>query len=428
LAEWLGKLTRQLSVFRSLLKLPPAEAPDDLPSRQDILDSRTDQVAREDDHDKRWDRAAAVRMLVERTQELRALYGTIGYFPEVDRVCTKLLQELKGLIRAEITDFAAFQDALKVARDRLFQAEAGHRTPASAGHSLASVVGGVHDDLLQAILQAGDNQQEVLTLLNRDPVHESLPFIERLPFLKDGQVTWRTPMQHAIIRKRPLDMTRFVHLLSELETLVNTSPLRRQERLCQEVLDAIARLRRSLHTEDAYIPTALLTLERNIVACVQRPPSPKGRARLAQLEGLLGELLAIRHHCGLGGTAGRRINRSGFDSCKEMLLHEVKSYLETPWMQIPWLTSFILTSLLETELATVPAPLTADRSILTSGLRLIHEEVASGRYDCDETVRRLRQLEATGLYVHSFIYALLRHNKARSLLTAKTSSTPQPWT
>jgi hypothetical protein len=423
LTEWLGKLTRQLSVLCSLLKLRPPGAPSDRSSALDILDNRIDHAIQADYQDQRWDRAAAVRMLVERTQDLRALYGNIGYFPEVDRACTQLLQELKGLIRAEITDFAAFQGALKGARDRLLQEEGGHRKPAAAGHSLSNAVGGGHDDLLQAILQAGDNNREVLTLLNRDPVYESLPFIERLPFIKGGKVIWRTPMQHAIIRKRPLDMTCFVQRLSELETLVHASPIRRQEQSWQEVLDAIARVRRYLSQEDAYIPTSLLTLERKIVGCVQRPPSAKGRARLEQLEGLLGELLAIRRRCRLDGTADRRVNRSDFDSCKATLLHAAKSYLETPWMQIPWLTTFILTTLLEAELATLPETLTTGRAILTSGLRLIHEEVASGRYDRDETVRRLRQLEATGLYVHSFIYALLRLNKPRSSLKATTSST-----
>jgi hypothetical protein len=235
-------------------------------------------------------------------------------------------------------------------------------------------------------------------------------------------------MQHAIIRKRPLDMTCFVQRLSELETLVHALLTRHQERPWQEVLDAIARLRRYLNQEDAYIPTSLLTLERKIVGCVPRPPSAKGQARLEQLEGLLGELLTIRHRCRLDGAAHRRVKRSDLNSCKAMLLHAAKSYLETPWMQIPWLTTFLLTTLLAAELATLPGTLTSGRSILTSGLRLIHGEVASGRYDRDETVRRLRHLEAMGLYVHSLIYALLRLNKPRSSLKATTSSTPQPWT
>jgi hypothetical protein len=272
------------------------------------------------------------------------------------------------------------------------------------------------------------NHREVLTLLNRDPVYESLPFIERLPFIKGGKVTWRTPMQHALIRKRPLDMPCFVQRLSELETLVHALLIRQQEQSWQEVLDAIARLRQNLSQEDAYIPTSLLTLERKIVGCVQRPPSAKGQARLERLEGLLGEMLAIRHRCRLDGTADKRAKRSDFDSGKAILLHAAKSYLETPWMQIPWLTTFILTTLLAAELATIAETLTTGRSSAISGLRLIHDEVASGRYDRDETVRRLRQLEATGLCVHSFIYALLRLNKPRSSLKATASSTPQPWT
>jgi hypothetical protein len=402
------------------MKLPAPEALDDFPATLDMGDNHTDQVAQEDDPEASWDRAAAVQRLVERTQELRTLYGRIGYFPELEAASTQLLRELKGLVRAEITDFGAFGAALKEACNRLWQGEIGHGMRAPAGPACPYHDGSAQDALLHAILQAGDNQQAVLTLLNRDPVHETLPFIERLPFFRDGRITWRTPMRHAIIRKRPLDMTRFVQLLSELETLVNASPIRRHEHLCREVLEAIARLRRALDAEDGYIPTSLLTLERKLMACVRHPPSPKGRARLEQLQRLLGELLTIRHRYRLDGTSCRSIHRQRFATCKQMLLCEAKSYLESPWMQTPWLTSFILTSLLETELAARPEAPTTDESILTGGLRLIHEEVASGRYDCHETVRRLRQLEATGLYVHSFIYTLLRHHKPCSSLRAKT--------
>jgi hypothetical protein len=138
--EWFGKLTRQLRALRSLLKLRPRGARSDRSRALDILDDRIDHPIREEDQHQRWDQAAAVRMLVERTQDLRALYANIGYFPEVDRACTRLLQELKGLIRAEITDFAAFQGALEMARDRLLQEEGGHRKPAAAGHSLSTAV------------------------------------------------------------------------------------------------------------------------------------------------------------------------------------------------------------------------------------------------------------------------------------------------
>lgn len=83
-------------------------------------------------------------------------------------------------------------------------------------------------------------------------------------------------------------------------------------------------------------------------------------------------------------------------------------------MHTPWLTTYILTTLLTAELATLPEEARDQTSSPARVLRLIRDEVTSGYYDREETIRRLRQQEERGLYVHSLIYPLLRLNRAPS--------------
>jgi hypothetical protein len=102
---------------------------------------------------------------------------------------------------------------------------------------------------------------------------------------------------------------------------------------------------------------------------------------------------------------------------KEMAQKHTRVYLESPWMQTPWLTNYILTNLLDSEL--VPLRKRAQRKPTSpvGMLQLIRDEVASGRYDSDENIRRLRQQEEKGLYIHSLVYPLLRLNRISSAMT-----------
>jgi len=54
-------------------------------------------------------------------------------------------------------------------------------------------------------------------------------------------------------------------------------------------------------------------------------------------------------------------------------------------------------------------------------LKLVWDEVASGRYDSEESIRRLRSLETKGFFVHSLNYALLRMNRPEAAPTSTAS-------
>src|ERR1700760_4261270 len=54
------------------------------------------------------DEPAELRRTIDETPELRALYARIGFPPDVERDCQRILADLIGMVRTEIPDFAAF--------------------------------------------------------------------------------------------------------------------------------------------------------------------------------------------------------------------------------------------------------------------------------------------------------------------------------
>jgi len=355
-----------------------------------------------------WDRDHEVRQLIDRTKELSTLYGKLGYSPDLHRQAGQRMKDLKDLIRAEIPDFVAFQKALRAVQGPGKPQERGRD---AAGPAKVQYQEG-NDALLQAVLAAGSDQEKVLALLNRDPVDEPLPFVEQLPFSKEGKLIWRTPAELSLIRKRPTDPARFALLLDEAEQLFRASRIPLNENARQEVVEAIGRVRKDLQRQNAYIPTALQALERKITECMQLSSNAAARVKKEQVDTLLGELVYLRHQYGLDANPPTPLDRSALASCKETIQHQAKVYLESPWMQTPWLTTYILTTLLDSELMALPEAGAQQRSVAASALRLIRNEVASGHYDSDATIRRLGQQEAKGLYIHSLIYPLLRLNRA----------------
>ena len=353
-----------------------------------------------------WNKQQAVRNLIVHTPELSALYGALGYFADIDRQAEQLMQELKNLIRAVIPDFAAFQQALQDVQTHIEKQDRREYAPefwAKDPSQQANI------DLLQAVIEAGSEYRQVLALLNRDPIHEHLPFVEQLPFYQEGTLVWRTPVEHSLIRKRPTDSARFTFLLDAIENLLQSSPLPRHGKEYREVLEAVARVRRDLQNADGYLPTSLRLLEQKLAACVQHPPHPDARAKCIQLDALLGDLLYVRHMYGWDGQQRQTVNRIDLAIlCRNLTQNVAQRYLSMAWMQMTWLTTHILTTLFEAELALLQHEAADTPSPHIALVRLIRDEVASGRYDGEETTRRLREQEERGLYVHSLIYALLR--------------------
>ncbi|MBC8458168.1 MAG: hypothetical protein H8D67_09260 [Deltaproteobacteria bacterium] len=361
-----------------------------------------------------WNIDKKLRRLIDSTTELRTLYAKLGYSPEVDRKAEQLVNEMKALIHAEIPDFAAFQSALREAEEQLEKKEREADLPAPLSQVRYQQT---NEELLKTILAAGNNQEKVLELLNRDAVYEQLPFVEQIPTYKDGEVIWRTPVEHSIIRKRPTDLDRFGQLLDETENLVRTAGIRRDEQVGKEVLEVIARLKRNLERENAYFPTALTLLERKLSEWLHDSHNTAAQERKEQLDNLLREMVSVRHAYGLDNTLRKTLKESEVTNFKEMAQKHTKTYLETPWMQTPWLTNYILTNLIDSELAPLQKQAQRKPTSPVGVLQLIRDEIASGRYDSDENIRRLRQQEKKGLYVHSLLYPLLRLNRTPSAMT-----------
>jgi hypothetical protein len=340
-----------------------------------------------------WDEDAALREAVDSTPELCALYGRLGYLPEVERDAERIVGEIKGLVQAEIPDFSAFGAALTEVEAQL--APAGDEEPERPRFRREN------EALLRAVLAVRGDEAAVLRLLNEDPVDQLLPLVEQIPMVRNGEVIWRTPMELTLVRKRPSNPARFERLLDELDWLVRSARLRRRPTARESVLAAIVRLRRDTARENAYLPTPVQALIAEVDGWLHRSQEPVVRRRREELDGLLRGLLRLRHDLEAGGGGDLR----------ETARAQAQLYAGQPWMQTPWLTTFALANLLDTELALLPAKERAQPTSPAGVLRLVRDEVASRHYDSDETIRRLRQQEERGLFVHSLVYALLRMNR-----------------
>lgn len=322
----------------------------------------------------------SLRETVDGTPELRALYSRLGFPPEAERSWERLLGELEGQVRAEIPDFAAFRAAL---------AEADTAGP-DAGFLAEDV------ELLQEVIRAGEDRDEVLRLLDRDPVGRLLPFIERIALTRNGERVWRTPVELSLLRKRPASLEVFEKKLDELEKLLRSGPSR-TETARNEAIEALVRARRDARRDGAYMPTSLRALRSAVEAWWQAAPLEARRRREA-LDGLLLGLLRVRR--GPSGAGAREEARAQADR-----------YAGAAWMHTPWITAYALTNLLDAEWAALPEEERRQPSPRAATLRWVRDEVASSHFDGEETIRRLRQQEERELFVHSLVYALLRMSR-----------------
>ncbi len=321
-----------------------------------------------------------LRRTIDGNAELRSLYAKAGYPPEVERACERLLREIEGLIRTEIPDFAAFRAAVAEAEQRIGDAD-------FPPEDLA---------LLDEVKRAGDDREVVLRILDRDPVRNLLPVLERIPMVRAGERIWKTPVELTLLRKRPADPARCVKLLDELAAAVRDSRLARPEKLRADLLETLARARRDVQRENAFMPTSLRALEAAVEAWLNSAP-PEARRRRGELDSLILGMLRVRRGEGA--------------DLREAARAQAKRYADTPWMHTPWLTSYALTNLLDAELAALPEEERRQPSERAGVLRWVRDEVASTHFDGEETIRRLRQQEERELFVHSLVYALLRMSR-----------------
>jgi hypothetical protein len=342
--------------------------------------------------------------VIRSTPELRTLYASLGYAPALEQQATQLLHEAIALIETTMPDFTAFRRSVLQVQRQMDQPAPGGATMALLWQERRQKA---HTDpLWQAILAAGDDQAQVLALLNTNAVFTQLPFIEQVPYLSHGQVIWRIPVEVPGLRKRPRDLQRFVTLLDRLEELISTPGVVWHEQTRQDVLNEIARVRRALQCPHGYLPTRLQALQKKVSHCAQQAPFATAHARREALDRCLSTCLAV---CQAYGWEHRRpLSSVSLAQMREMTQQQAHNYLYTDWMHTPWLTTRLLTNLLDADLAAIPATVWHHAPSPAETLALIRAEVASGLYDPEETLRRLRQYEERGVYVHSLAYPLLR--------------------
>lgn len=336
-----------------------------------------------------------VENIVGANPELARLFATFGYRPEAEAEAARLLAEMKSMIRAEITDFAAFRAALQ---------EASKRRGVSPQWETGD------ERLLDAALAAGNDERAALAVLNRNPIYEQMPFVERVPMRRGGAIIWLTPVDHACILKRPSDPDRFSVLLDQLEALYHTPHPARNEMMRSAVIEAVVRLRRELKRERAYFPTSIRHLEERMDAWNRESLEPAANAALKALREIVEAAESVRAKCEGEPDMG--------EPEKTDLLQRLRQaagrYLAQPRLRNAWLTNHLLETLLAAPMIEKTPKQNTPNGVLPAEdespnriAEMLRREVAGGSFDPAETARRLRALEERGWFVSSVAFSLL---------------------
>jgi hypothetical protein len=361
-----------------------------------------------------WDAHRAVRDLIQKTPELRDIYGRLGYSPYVEEGCRKLLAELNGF-EVAIPDFAQFQASL----DSVIAAIERHER----GEEEVDPLFFADRELFDSVVNARANPDAVHELLNAD-------FRKRLPIC----------LEVAAIARRPRNPDAFSGALRELEQLLGKRWIPQTQEVRDELLEAASELREELDRGDGSLVTSLESLEGKVEDAVFNIADEHQDERKRSLDEVLWSFVYARHeyqpheHHFIEGVA-----------------EEAKTYIDSTWMHTRWLSSFILRHLLDGEVARkVPAGV-SQRGLLVSavGIGLLYylnlgvfallwlaaflyyvgvtiwhthktkplvvcqHEILAGNYDDAEVARRLRALERRGVFVHSLILRLLELDPLR---------------
>ncbi len=327
--------------------------------------------------------------------EFAALLAELGFDAQRTAEVQRLVADLRSSVHAYIPDFAAFRQRVRLA--------------AQASTIDSQYLVGDRE-LFNEVLRAGDDQRAVLSILNRDPLGQSLPFIERVPIKRAGDTVWVAPAEHAYLLKQPSDSKRFAELLTNLETQFRDPHPAIQDNARLQVLDAILRLRRDLGREKASFSAGIQTLESRIDAYGSSALEPHARVGLELLNRTIEDVESVVAGHIEPGVARLKLREAA------------ERYICRPHLHTTWMTNYILHALL--------APAQIETASRYSGrnkrrLELIRGEVAPGNYDASEITNRLRSLEQDGLYFSSLVYVLLRRHEDTTTLQVRRAHVGQ---
>jgi hypothetical protein len=177
-----------------------------------------------------------------------------------------------------------------------------------------------------------------------------------------------------------------------------------------EVLETIARVRRDLAKETAYMPTALQALDAKIADYMSHSRNAATQAKKDQLDATLEDLLRLRHSFAVIARKPEIHSNPDFPAVRQSIQQMSKKYLDATWMYTPWLTTRILATLLDCELALLDKDQISSADNPAGVLKIVRDEIDKDCYDGEESIRRLQYQETRGLYINSLIYPLLRLN------------------
>lgn len=359
-------------------------------------------------NNKEWDAHNDVIDLIERTEELRNLYKQIGYSPYIEKKTREILKRLNNL-EVSVPDFSNFQKSI----DDLLAGEE------QLDQSMLEANSVLHGDtqLLKEIIKYRNNKETIIKLLNKD-------YTKTLPF----------SVECSVIVRKPRDTDMFQSGLKELEELFNQTWLPQSKEMRLELLEKVNEIREELQSENKAILSALESLNIEVENACYNIADDAQDEKKRHLDDLLFSLVYIRHEY-------KPDNKYFVDG----MVENVKAYLDNPWMHTPWLTKFILEQFLDTEVVKNIPEYPSEKFrlwVLGAMLCLIffnfnfigwlifvlfvshslwigwnrrktislfegREEIKTGSYNGLELIRRFRELERKGIYVHSLIFGLL---------------------
>jgi hypothetical protein len=300
----------------------------------------------------------AVESRLRSTPELRELVASWGIDLANDDRIAGLMAELESNVEASIPDFDAFQAALR-------------RAAAIADSGRYEITSRA---LLDEVIALGGNHRAILARLNRHPAAEQLPLIETVPILRGKVTSWRTPVDQAVLRKRPRDTPGFLNTLDRLQAIVPDLSARQ----------AAEQLRRIAQRPDGYIVAPLLRLRQRVEA---RTADPKALANLNRLRALLGTV------------------EGAVIACTRAQWTEAASALVDARWRLPPIERQILAALITAPCAEFEIGLRGWRA--RRQCALLREEIEAGWWDARELLTRLRHFVRHGAYIPTAAFALL---------------------
>lgn len=345
-----------------------------------------------------------IEFLLE-NKDLHDIFLRYGYSAELDKKAREVIETIKRHIRVEIPDFTEFTKAILAVENQIEQ------------HFSSS------EELKQEILErvkigtffhrvknALDSKAAVLDILNENPLEDFLPFLEQMPVVRQGKLTWMTPNSVTVLRKHPPYKDECRSLLFKLDTMFKDSGLPKSPEMRKEILDLISRLMRDLDSTRAYLPTTVLLLERKISDGLDSSATPGERNRKKLLTELITDIQRLRFSYGIRRSTFKVLSTDEIEHFAYVVKKQAQQYLDAPWMHSTIISGYLVSNFLEAEnlMSRYKGENVGVSDNAKKILRLISEEIDSGFFDGEDILRRLYYLESQGMYIHTMVHALIR--------------------